>query len=237
MAFAKDHRSALGAAAAAGLAAHVLPALAPLAPPLAGALGIRTRLDRPEVLLTFDDGPHPQGTPAVLQQLEREQVRAAFFLVGEQVRRYGGLAAEIAAAGHAVELHGDRHRNQLRLTPAQIREDLRRGADSICSAAGARPRRFRPPFGIFSAAGLAVIRSCGWRPLLWSRWGCDWTARAGAGSVAALATRELRGGEIILLHDADHYGAPGCWRATTTALPRVIEAIRAAGLRLASGTV
>jgi peptidoglycan-N-acetylglucosamine deacetylase len=223
------HRSvAFGAGLALGVAAsHALPALAPLVPGLADGLGIRRRLGRTDaVAITFDDGPHPQGTEAVLEVLEREDAVATFFLVGEQVRRNPGLAAEIAAAGHAVQLHGERHRNQLRLTGGQIRDDLRRGEESIREATRAAPRLYRPPYGIFSALGLRIVRRSPWEPMLWSRWGRDWSGRASADSVATLATRDLHGGEVVLLHDADHYSDPGCWRATAEALPRIIEAIR-----------
>jgi peptidoglycan-N-acetylglucosamine deacetylase len=227
------HRSAwFGAGAALGaIGAHALPAPAPLVPQLAEVLQIRNRLgDSRRLAITFDDGPHPDGTPAVLEVLDREGVAATFFLVGEQVRRNPSLAAEIVAAGHVVQLHGERHRNQLRLTAGQIRDDLRRGEEAIQQATGRATRLYRPPFGIFSAVGLRAVGQSPWEPLLWSRWGRDWRRRATAASIAAEATRELKGGEIILLHDADHYGDPGCWRATATALPRIIEVARGKGL-------
>ena len=152
-------------------------------------------------------------------------------MVGEQVRRDPGLAAEIAAAGHSVQLHGERHRNQLRLLPAQVRDDLERGAEALQSATGAAPRLYRPPFGIFSASGLGAVRASGMEPWLWSRWGRDWRAAASAESIVAEATRDLRGGEVILLHDADYYSDPGSWEATVESLPRIIEAVRQAALR------
>jgi peptidoglycan/xylan/chitin deacetylase (PgdA/CDA1 family) len=163
--------------------------------------------------------------------LEREAAVATFFLVGEQVRRYPAIAAEIVAAGHAVQLHGERHRNQLRLTPRQIRADLRRGEEAVQEATGRATRFYRPPDGVFSAAGLSVVRRSRWEPILWSRWGRDWSARATPASVAARVTRALRGGDVILLHDADHYSHPGCWTATVGALPRIIEAARQRSLQ------
>ena len=214
------------------LGGHALPSLAPLVPRLAAALRIPTRLtDAGAVAITFDDGPDPEGTAAVLAVLDRERVSATFFLVGEQVRRNPALAAEIVAAGHTVQLHGDRHRNQLRLTPGQIRDDLCRGADAIEQATGRATPLYRPPFGIFSALGLRAVNHLRYEPLLWSRWGRDWRRRATAASVAADATRDLEGGDVILLHDADHYSDPECWRATASALPRIIEVVRDRGLQ------
>jgi peptidoglycan/xylan/chitin deacetylase (PgdA/CDA1 family) len=212
----------------AGLAccAYWLPGAAAVCPPLRLALGVRNRLDADDrALLTFDDGPHPQGTPAVLELLREAGVRATFFLVGEQVQRWPRLAAEIAAAGHEVALHCHRHRCLLLLTPRQVRDDLRRAQTVIADATGQLPRRYRPPYGIFNAAALALARAHRWQPLLWSKDGRDWQRRATANSIAAHATRGLRGGDVILLHDADHYSAPGSWRQTVAALPRILEAI------------
>ena len=218
---------AVGAAAAAWSA----PAGAPHAPALAAALGIARRAPGAAgVALTFDDGPHPAGTPAVLRELERAGARATFFLVGEQVRREPALAREIVAAGHAVALHGHRHRCQLRLTPRTLDDDLTRVAATVADATGVAPALYRPPYGVFSAAGLALLRRRGWRGLLWSRWGRDWAARTTAAAIAARATRDLGAGDVVLLHDADTYSAPGSWRRTAQALPAVLDAVRRAGL-------
>ncbi len=213
--------------AVAGLAcAYWLPGAAAVCPPLRLGLGVRNRLDADDrVLLTFDDGPHAQGTPAVLDLLREADVQAMFFLVGEQVERGHQLAAEIASAGHEVALHCHRHRCLLRLTPRQVCDDLQRAQAVIAEATGQLPRHYRPPYGIFNATALAFARAYGWKPLLWSKDGRDWQRRATADSVAAYATRGLRGGDVILLHDADHYSTPGSWRQTVAALPRILEAI------------
>jgi peptidoglycan/xylan/chitin deacetylase (PgdA/CDA1 family) len=218
-------------AAAAG-AWWALPAPAMHVPRLAGVLGLPLRLPLAgAVALTFDDGPHPQGTPAVLDALAAAGAHATFFLVGEQVRRAPALAAEIVAAGHAVAVHGDRHRSLLRVVPRAAAADLDRAAAAIGDAIGAPPAPVhRPPYGIYSAAALRAVRARGWAPLLWSRWGRDWRRAATPGGIAAEAAGGLRDGDVILLHDADHYSAPGSWRNTAAALPAVLDAIAAAGL-------
>jgi len=180
--------------------------------------------------LTFDDGPHPRGTPAVLDILDRAGVPATFFLVGEQVRRSPGLAREILAAGHEVGLHCDRHRNLLRLTPWQVREDLDRARETICAETGREIALYRPPYGILNAAALASARARRWRVLLWRHWGLDWQQRATAESIAARVTSGVGEGAVLLLHDADDYSAPGSWARTAAALPRVLEALAARGL-------
>lgn len=207
------------------------PALAPVMPPVARALGLPRRQAGPgTVAVTFDDGPHPEGTPAVLEALRAAGASATFFLVGEQVERNPSLAAEVAAAGHTVAVHGHRHRNSLRLTPGAFESDVARGIAAIAEATGEEPGIHRAPYGIYSPPALEAVRRRGLRPLLWSRWGHDWRGSATARSIASEVTEELRGGDVLLLHDADHYSAPGSWRATAAALPEVLRRIEAAGL-------
>jgi len=224
-------RKPLLIAAALGVA-WASPAPAPIAPPIAQTLRLPRRTsDRSGVAVTFDDGPHPRGTPAVLEALREEGAHATFFLVGEQVERNPSLAPEIVAAGHTVALHGHRHRNLLRLTPSQFAADLERGIAAISDSTGLEPTVYRPPYGIFSAAGMAIVRRRGLRPLLWSRWGHDWRARTTASAIATEVSSRLCGGDVLLLHDSDHYSAQGCWKRTAAALPQVLTAIDAAGLR------
>jgi peptidoglycan/xylan/chitin deacetylase (PgdA/CDA1 family) len=173
------------------------------------------------VALTFDDGPHPQGTMAVLQVLARAGARATFFVIGEQVRRRPGLVAEIAAAGHVVALHGYRHRLQLRLTPGQLRDDIARGTAAIEDAIGRPPVWHRPPYGIYSAGGLRAVRSAGLRPLLWSRWGKDWRRFTTPGRIATRVLSGVVPGDVILLHDADFYSARNSHVRTAAALELV----------------
>ena len=222
---------------AAGLlaAGHAYPALAPIAPPVARSLGVSLRAPELDgVALTFDDGPHPEGTPAVLETLASSGARATFFLVGEQVRRRPSLAAEIAAAGHAIGVHGERHRVLLRLSRRTIEDDIDRAREVIAGACGVVPQLHRPPLGIYSFRGLGAVRDRGLRPLLWSRWGRDWSRRETPASVAARVTRDLSSGDVLLLHDADYYSDAECWRTTVAALPVVLDAIAAAGLRTAA---
>ena len=233
----RDHRSpsVAGAVALAGSllsGAYAFPALAGVTRLLRPPLGIADRtVDGRGYGLTFDDGPHKDGTPAVLEALAARGVRATFFLVGEQVARNPSLAAEIVAAGHAIGLHCDRHRNQLRLGPRAVRDDIVRGAARIEETTGRAIERYRPPYGIFNAAALALVHRNGWRPLLWTHWGRDWEARATPESITAkLVGRAVAEGSVLLLHDADDYGAEGSWRRTAAALPRVLAELEGRGL-------
>ncbi|HEY5198120.1 MAG TPA: polysaccharide deacetylase family protein [Solirubrobacteraceae bacterium] len=235
-------RIAAGAAALAG--AYLLPGLTGLVarwnadghelPDVLSRLGIADRtLDGRDVGLTFDDGPHPDGTPAVLELLAARGAHATFFLVGEQVARNPGLAGEILAGGHRIGLHCDRHRNLLRLGPAAVGEDIARARARIEDQTGVGIELYRPPYGVFNAAALLIARTNGWRSLLWTHWGRDWEAGATAASIAGLLTGPGLGeGSVLLAHDADDYSSPGSWRRTVAALPLVLDELERRGLRL-----
>jgi peptidoglycan/xylan/chitin deacetylase (PgdA/CDA1 family) len=182
------------------------------------------------VVLTFDDGPHPEGTPAMLEILAAAGARASFFLIGEQVERRPELAARIAAEGHAVALHGQRHRLQLRMGRSEVADDLRRGTAAIEDATGAPVVLHRPPYGIYSPSGLDAARAAGLEPLLWSRWGKDWRKFTTPGRIASRATRAVAAGDVILLHDADFYSARNSYRNTAEALPAIITELERLGL-------
>ncbi len=225
------------------MASHALPALAspwpvgfprspaPIWPALRRSLGVEDRTASGRGwALTFDDGPHAQGTPAVLDILAGSGVSATFFLVGEQVLRNPSLPREILAAGHAIGLHCHRHRNLLRLAPWQVREDLARAQAAIEDASGVSPVLYRPPYGVLNASALRLARRAGWRTMLWTHWGRDWERRATPASIAAHVTGGVQEGSVLLLHDADDYSAPSSWQRTALALPLVLEALGESGL-------
>jgi peptidoglycan/xylan/chitin deacetylase (PgdA/CDA1 family) len=199
-------------------------ALAPVNRSAARSLAVpRTLTGAAGVALTFDDGPHPEGTPAVLERLAGAGARATFFLVGEQVERRPELAARIIAAGHAVALHGYRHRLQLRMTPRQVVADIALGRAAIEDSVGQGPVRWhRPPYGVYSPSGLAAVRAAGLEPLLWSRWGKDWRRFTTPRRIASRVTRALVPGDVILLHDADFYSAQNSHRRTAVALEMIL---------------
>ncbi len=205
-------------------------ALAPIVPRAAASLGLpRTLPEADGVVVTFDDGPHPEGTPAVLDALARAGAQAMFFVVGEQVERRPALAAAIVSAGHIVAVHGYRHRLQLRCSASEVEADLARAAAVVADATGVAARWHRPPFGIYSAAGLRAARGVGLEPLLWSRWGKDWRKFTTPGRITARAVREVGAGDVILLHDADFYSARGSHERTIAALPQVLGVLRERG--------
>lgn len=203
-------------------------ALAPVQRDAAAALRLQRTVRAPGVALTFDDGPHPEGTPAVLEALAAAEAVATFFVVGEQVERRPELVARIIAGGHEVALHGHRHRLQLRLGAGEVVADLERGVAAVREATGgAAPVWHRPPYGVYSPAGLRWVRAAGMRPLLWSRWGKDWRALTTPDRIARRALRGVIAGDVILLHDADFYSARGSHRRTVTALASMLAELSA----------
>src|SRR5919204_476903 len=100
-------------------------------------------------------------------------------------------------------------------------DDLARAEEAIAAATGVAPILYRPPYGILTAAGLAVARRRGWRTFLWRRWGRDWAAGATPETIAERLTAGVRPRDVLLLHDSDAYSASGSWRRTVAALPAV----------------
>ncbi len=209
-----------------GYAATWLPEVRRFTPGLAG----RGRPDH--VALTFDDGPAGASTPLFLEALERAGVRATFFLVGTQLARDPGLGRAIVEAGHEVAVHGYEHRYLLGRPPHAVHRDLARARDLVRTATGVTPTLFRPPFGVLTGDGALIARRLGLRPVIWTAWAKDWTAAATPQSVYETIAPGIAGGGTLLLHDADRFCAPGAWRATLAALPRIIGHATDAGLRI-----
>jgi peptidoglycan/xylan/chitin deacetylase (PgdA/CDA1 family) len=182
------------------------------------------------VALSFDDGPDPAWTPAFLDVLANWQVHATFFMLGSMAAREPNLAAEVAGAGHEVAVHGWAHRYTVLRGPRAVADDLARATDAVAEATGARPRFYRPPYGVLSAGALAAAWRLGLTPVLWTCWGREWTAGATPRSVAATLTRNLAGGATVLLHDSDCTSPPGSAAAGLGALPLLLEECALRGL-------
>lgn len=215
----------------AGAALWCGPGIAAHWPAMARALGVPLSIPATGVAITYDDGPHPEGTPAILEELRGHEARVTFFLVAEQVEKYRSVVAEIVEAGHEPAVHGFRHRNQMRLSPRAFTDDLDRAIATIADACGRAPTLYRPPYGIFTLPGLAAVRRRSLEPVLWSKWGRDWRRDRSPDQIASAATRDIAAGDVILLHDADWYSSPGSHRRTAAATPAILEELSRRGLR------
>jgi peptidoglycan-N-acetylglucosamine deacetylase len=185
---------------------------------------------RPEVALTFDDGPCALTTPRVLEQLAAARARATFFLVGRKAQAHPQLVKDIVAAGHQVALHGFEHDRLFSLrSSARVAADIRRTQDVLEAAGAPRSKLFRPPIGFVSHftvhgaydAGVTLV-GCSARAL-------DGFRGASPEKVAERLVRALEPGALLAMHDAaerDDY-VP----ASIAALPRVLETLRQRNLR------
>jgi peptidoglycan-N-acetylglucosamine deacetylase len=186
--------------------------------PLLAGLGLPDH-----VALTFDDGPDQAATPQFLEVLRAHDVHATFFMLGSQISMAPRLAAEVAAAGHEIGVHGWEHRYLPLRGPRAIYDDLARAVDVIEARTGTVPNLYRPPYGVLSTPGLLAARRLGLTPVLWTCWGHEWTPGSSPQSVFATLVKDLAGGGTVLLHDSDCTSPTvGSWRPALEALPLLL---------------
>lgn len=153
------------------------------------------------VALTFDDGPDADSTPRVLDLLKRYDVRATFFVVGEQARQNPELIHRMVAEGHTVAGHSYYHLPQSTLWSSQrYTEELFRCNDVVARLTGLRMRLYRPPFGVTNPPIARAVKNLGLIPVGWSVRSLD-TVTKDTDRVVDRVMRGLRGGDVILLHD------------------------------------
>lgn len=181
-----------------------------------------------DLYLTFDDGPNPEATDRILGVLAEEQVPAAFFMVGEHVRRFPDVARRVRAAGHEIGNHTDTHCKLHRRGPNRIRAELSAAHRTIVDQVGIAPRIFRAPHGYRNPFVGAATHRHGYQTLGWTFgvWDSD---RPGTDRIRCRTRKHLRSGAIILLHDGDGSDPYGDRRQTAEALPGIIRDARALG--------
>ncbi|MFF7633145.1 polysaccharide deacetylase family protein [Kitasatospora sp. NPDC008050] len=183
--------------------------------------------------LTFDDGPSPQYTPQVLDILRGHDVRATFFVCGDNVRTYPDVIRRIIAEGHVLGNHTWSHPHLDDLSAADVRDQIERTQDVVTEISGRTPVLFRAPYGDFADAALVVCADLGLRPISWSVDPTDW-ANPGADVIVDRVLAGAATGAIVLNHDGTEGGdddpAPGSGgdRSQTVAalrsyLPQLID--------------
>jgi peptidoglycan/xylan/chitin deacetylase (PgdA/CDA1 family) len=178
--------------------------------------------------LTFDDGPNTAATSAILATLGEQEVPAAFFMVGDHVRRHPDLAHRVAAAGHEVGNHTLRHVKLHSHGPSRIQEELEQTHRIIEDATGAGPRAFRAPHGYRNPFVTQAVRRLHYRVFGWT-FGVWDTDLPGAEEIRRRVRRRLKPGAIVLLHDGDGYDPFGDRSQTAAALPGIIHDARDLG--------
>jgi len=183
------------------------------------------------IALTFDDGPDPEVTPAVLDLLAGAGARATFFCIGRHAEAHPDLIAAIRAQGHGVENHSYSHPNSFALKgPRGMRREVLFAQDAIERSGGGRPRFFRAPAGIQNPWLAPILANAGLSLISWSRRGYDTVSTSGD-RVAARLDRGLGAGDILLMHDGSSARAADGRPVVLVALPKVLDEMRRRGLR------
>jgi len=177
------------------------------------------------VALTFDDGPHPVTTRAVLQILREHDVRATFFLLGHKVLAHPDVVREIHAAGHTLGVHGFQHDRLFCLrSSGYALQQIQRTQRAILDACGVMPTLFRPPIGFASHLTFRGAERAGVEVIAWTVRSLDGLASARSERVTERVLEHLVDGAIVLLHDAaerDDFRP-----AAIAALPDILKALR-----------
>lgn len=186
---------------------------------------------RGAIAITLDDGPDPEVTPRVLDVLARHNAPATFFCIGERAARHPQLVRDIVAAGHRVENHSQHHRHNFALLgPGRYVRELRAAQETLGELTGSAPRFFRAPAGLRNPFLDLALSRLGLQLVSWTRRGFD-TRTRDAATVTARLRRGLAAGDILLLHDGHAARTAAGVPVVLEALPRLLEAARAAGLR------
>lgn len=186
--------------------------------------------ERGEVAITIDDGPDPRVTPAVLEILAAHGARATFFCVGECLRRNPELARSIVDGGHEIANHTATHPYTFSMYGIRALErEIAGGQDAIASVTGTESRYFRAPAGLRNPLVQPILSRRGLRLVSWTRRGFD-TVQSDAATVLGRLVRDLKAGDILLLHDGraarDASGQP----VILGVLPALLDACRTRGL-------
>lgn len=218
----------VGVAAAVSLGIGAYAALAPRSQ-LFGPTFIGKRPGTRQLALTFDDGPNDPHTMHLLEVLARHNVRATFFLIGRFVAQRPEIARAIVAAGHEVANHTYSHPSLMFLSPARVRQELADCEQALSDAVGAHAPLFRPPFGARRPHVLQTAWDLKLEPVMWSVTCYDWKPGITPERIEQHVARQMRGGDVILLHDGGHRGLGADRSATVAATDRLIARYKAEG--------
>lgn len=156
-----------------------------------------------QLALTYDDGPNDPHTFRLLEVLAKHNVHATFFLIGRFVQQRADIVREIVNAGHVIGNHTFTHPLLTLKSAAEVHKELTDCRAALQDAIGDHSNLFRPPFGGRRPAVLRVVRQLGLQPVMWNVTGYDWTAPPAA-VIERKVSRQIRGGNVILLHDGGH---------------------------------
>ncbi|GCE26757.1 hypothetical protein KDA_22410 [Dictyobacter alpinus] len=200
--------------------------LATPAPEVVGQVFSQGNSDKPEIALTFDDGPNPAATQQVLDILKRYHVHATFFCIGENVQSYPALVAQEQADGNIVGNHTWNHPDLTKASVTEVQKQLMDTNSELKSATGTTPTLFRPPYGAIDAAVKQQAAQQHLQPVLWDIDTQDWSM-PGTRSIVNAVLDHAGNGDVVLMHDGG-----GDRTQTIAALPQIIEGLQQKGFNL-----
>src|SRR5579871_2401561 len=181
-----------------------------------------------QLALTYDDGPNDPHTLRLLEVLARHEVHATFFLIGRYARQRPEIVQEIVKAGHIVGNHTYTHPLPIFKGDDEIRKELSDCRAALQDAVGEHSNLFRPPFGGRRPGTLRLARELDLSPIMWNVTGYDWNAPPAA-VIERKVSRQIRGGDVVLLHDGGHQQMGADRSQTVLATDRLIAQYKSEG--------
>ena len=183
----------------------------------------RGRTDLPYIAMTFDDGPHPQNTPRLLDMLRERNIKATFYVIGRSVKMYPQIVRRMVAEGHEIGNHTWTHPKLTALSDASVRMEMDRTRDVIVAACGVKPRTMRPPYGALRQNQREwIYKDYGYPTILWNVDPEDWR-RPGASVVTSRILNHTKNGSIVLAHDLH--------KPTVDAMPATLDGLLRKGFK------
>jgi peptidoglycan/xylan/chitin deacetylase (PgdA/CDA1 family) len=181
-----------------------------------------------QIALTYDDGPNDPHTLKLLDVLAKHSVRATFFMIGRYVQQRPDIARAVVQAGHVIGNHTFTHPLLIFKSEAQTRTQILECRSALQDAIGEHSNSFRPPFGGRRPATIRIARELGLETVMWNVTGYDWNAPPAA-VIEKKVVRQMRGGDVILLHDGGHRGLGADRAQTVMATENLIRRCRDRG--------
>ncbi len=185
------------------------------------------RKGKNKLYLTFDDGPNPVYTPKILDILKERNIKATFFLIGEEAEKYPDIVKRIHQEGHSIGNHTHTHSNLSKLSKKEIRNEIIKCSEAIRNITGERPSLLRPPFLKLSLISWFLNKTPKVRLVLNSLDSLDYKKENENIIISRVNPNKVRNGDIILFHDNNKYSQfKGTQESTINALPTILTRLQ-----------